>query len=341
MASDYSQFLINEKTFYHSFSSEGAEEMTVCVYDSSEDTENECIDVIFNVLIDLTEEQKFCLEEGYYLDAFGGWCDGVPRSSGCSIEDFYEECALMEEYSGCGMPCGHDTCYVPRTEENVCDEVQCSTLPADQRENECYVSCPKDTSYSNEMKRINDYFGEEPCMFGEGDKAVYYTGTSFYSEYIFMEFPTVPNFCTNWYLNPQADFLDGSNQETWTINENTKLDKTYFYVENPTLSFMNGYYWCHNPDLMGFASSKSLMDNFFDDFYEPIIGGCGTVTPGLEDSCCQNLGKDYWDTEDLECKTSEEKWYTKEVFPIGEFSFKMWMLLSVLAIIGGIILMRK
>ena len=33
-----------------------------------------------------------------------------------------------------------------------------------------------------------------------------------------------------------------------------------------------------------------------------IIGGCGTVVPGLEDECCQNLGFDRWNKETLECE---------------------------------------
>ncbi len=32
-----------------------------------------------------------------------------------------------------------------------------------------------------------------------------------------------------------------------------------------------------------------------------IVGGCGTVTPGLENECCKNLGYDKWDSEKNEC----------------------------------------
>jgi len=38
------------------------------------------------------------------------------------------------------------------------------------------------------------------------------------------------------------------------------------------------------------------------DIKEDIVGGCGTVTPGLEDECCQNLGYDSWNSESLECE---------------------------------------
>ncbi len=38
------------------------------------------------------------------------------------------------------------------------------------------------------------------------------------------------------------------------------------------------------------------------DIKENIVGGCGTVTPGLEDECCQNLGYDSWNSEKLECE---------------------------------------
>lgn len=38
------------------------------------------------------------------------------------------------------------------------------------------------------------------------------------------------------------------------------------------------------------------------DVKEEIIGGCGTVTPGMEDECCQNLGYDAWNSEILECE---------------------------------------
>ncbi len=38
------------------------------------------------------------------------------------------------------------------------------------------------------------------------------------------------------------------------------------------------------------------------DVKEEIVGGCGTVTPGMEDECCQNLGYDSWNSEILECE---------------------------------------
>ncbi len=38
------------------------------------------------------------------------------------------------------------------------------------------------------------------------------------------------------------------------------------------------------------------------DVEEEIVGGCGTVTPGMEDECCQNLGYDSWNSETLECE---------------------------------------
>jgi len=38
------------------------------------------------------------------------------------------------------------------------------------------------------------------------------------------------------------------------------------------------------------------------DVKEDIVGGCGTVTPGMEDECCQNLGYDSWNSEKLECE---------------------------------------
>lgn len=40
---------------------------------------------------------------------------------------------------------------------------------------------------------------------------------------------------------------------------------------------------------------------------EPLVGAsCGTVTPGLEDECCQNKGYDAWDQEAAECVFESE-----------------------------------
>ncbi len=38
------------------------------------------------------------------------------------------------------------------------------------------------------------------------------------------------------------------------------------------------------------------------DIKEELVGGCGTVTPGMEDECCQNLGYNFWNKENLECE---------------------------------------
>ena len=35
---------------------------------------------------------------------------------------------------------------------------------------------------------------------------------------------------------------------------------------------------------------------------EQLVGGCGTVTPGLEDECCQNLNYTNWNSESLVCE---------------------------------------
>jgi len=37
-----------------------------------------------------------------------------------------------------------------------------------------------------------------------------------------------------------------------------------------------------------------------------LVGGCGTVTPGLEDECCENLGYDKWDEDTLKCENETE-----------------------------------
>lgn len=36
-----------------------------------------------------------------------------------------------------------------------------------------------------------------------------------------------------------------------------------------------------------------------------LIGGCGTVTPGLENQCCRNQGFDFWNKETLQCEYSD------------------------------------
>lgn len=35
---------------------------------------------------------------------------------------------------------------------------------------------------------------------------------------------------------------------------------------------------------------------------EQLVGGCGTVTPGQNDACCQNNGYDYWNSANSECE---------------------------------------
>jgi len=36
-----------------------------------------------------------------------------------------------------------------------------------------------------------------------------------------------------------------------------------------------------------------------------LIGGCGTVTPGLENECCRNQGFVFWNKETLQCENSD------------------------------------
>lgn len=44
-----------------------------------------------------------------------------------------------------------------------------------------------------------------------------------------------------------------------------------------------------------------------DEEAEPILGAsCGTVTPGMNDECCQNKGYDIWNAESGECRFSTE-----------------------------------
>lgn len=38
------------------------------------------------------------------------------------------------------------------------------------------------------------------------------------------------------------------------------------------------------------------------DEVEQLIGGCGTVTPGMNDECCQNQGYEFWNSETAECE---------------------------------------
>jgi len=38
------------------------------------------------------------------------------------------------------------------------------------------------------------------------------------------------------------------------------------------------------------------------DEVEQLIGGCGTVTPGMNDECCQNQGYGLWNPETAECE---------------------------------------
>ena len=215
---------------------------------------------------------------------------------------------------------------------------------------------------SDEMKELMYYF-EDESSFKDRDKSIFYTGSNPYSEYFFMEFPGVDKFCSNWYLNPKADFLDGSNQQTWTIEERTKNNKKYFYVKNPSSPIMNGYYWCHNPNLMGYASSEVLMDKFFDKFYKISIEpqkcyaylaetcqevpcstnytkfntlekcvaiitekNCSLLSLELRDDCCvKNFGENYkW--EENSCKSQ------------NGFEIKWWMILIGAGIVFIIII---
>jgi len=38
------------------------------------------------------------------------------------------------------------------------------------------------------------------------------------------------------------------------------------------------------------------------DEIEQLIGGCGTVTPGMNDECCQNQGYEFWNSETIQCE---------------------------------------
>lgn len=38
------------------------------------------------------------------------------------------------------------------------------------------------------------------------------------------------------------------------------------------------------------------------DEIEQLIGGCGTVTPGMNDECCQNQGYEFWNSETVQCE---------------------------------------
>lgn len=38
------------------------------------------------------------------------------------------------------------------------------------------------------------------------------------------------------------------------------------------------------------------------DIEEELVGDCGTVTPGLENECCQNLGYTSWNSENIQCE---------------------------------------
>ena len=225
-----------------------------------------------------------------------------------------------------------------------------------------FYKCESVYTPSNEMKELMNYF-EDESSFKDGAKSIFYTGGKPYSEYIFMEFPTVDDFCSNWYLNPKADFLDGSNQQTWTIKERIKNNKKYFYVKNPSSPIMNGYYWCHNPNLMGYASSEVLMDKFFDKFYKISIEpqkcyaylaetcqevpcstnytkfntlekcvaiitekNCSLLSLELRDDCCvKNFGENYkW--EENSCKSQ------------NGFEIKWWMILIGAGIVFIIII---
>jgi len=188
-------------------------------------------------------------------------------------------------------------------------------------------TCESVYSPSTEMNRIVNYFEEDTAPWREGDKAIYYTGEYlFNSEYYFMEFPTVPNFCTNWYLNQEADFLDASGQETWTIEENIKLGKTYFYVKTPNMPSTDGYYWCHNPDLP--------IGNCIDGIQNQ--GETGIDCGGPCSPC----------EESLECTPDYGEfstWYGQVLYTTQNcFKFRLWMLLTGLVIlIGGFIITRK
>ena len=53
-----------------------------------------------------------------------------------------------------------------------------------------------------------------------------------------------------------------------------------------------------------------------------IIGGCKTVTPGMEDECCQNLGFEKWDDNSLSCINKTTPW---------------WLITSIILLIAFII----
>lgn len=140
-----------------------------------------------------------------------------------------------------------------------------------------YYKCETKYFPSAEFNTIIDYFENYPKCDNNINKIWNLEGSKLFfvldkncvsilsSDYYFMEWDR-DNFCPNWYLNPEADFLDASGQENWLITEKEKLGKKYFVVENS--EYQDGHYWCHNPELLAYASSEQLMNKFFNDFYD-------------------------------------------------------------------------
>ena len=221
-----------------------------------------------------------------------------------------------------------------------------------------YYTCETTYTPSAEMGEIADYYSDDYPVCSNNINKIWNIESSklflflnkdcdfsggidvSINDYYFMEFQGVPNFCSNWYLNPEADFLDASGQEDWTIGENIKLGKTYFKVEDS--GWANGYFWCHNPDLMGYASSKVLMDDFFDAFYNEDTPSCTQETKQCDDGSYvsrdpnNNCVFTPCPDEPTINGDTEEKWYNDALYTSGSgFEFKLWMLLVAF---GGIIL---
>ena len=105
---------------------------------------------------------------------------------------------------------------------------------------------------------------------------------------------------------PKKDFDWNCSKWTECINETqTRLCKEY-----------NN---CHNaygrPNVTKDCKFNVLID-------EPIVsndtitGGCGTVTPGMEDKCCQNLGFDRWNKDNLKCENKPNHYFLNSVMLI-------------------------
>ena len=80
--------------------------------------------------------------------------------------------------------------------------------------------------------------------------------------------------------------------------------------------FCNKYNNCHNYYGKPNETRNCAIPTNDAIILEPIIGGCGTVTPGMEGECCQKNGFDRWNKENLECENRPNNYLLNSIILI-------------------------